>query len=105
MSGPAVDFDYLESYAAGDLQVVSEVLGLFRGQAEAWRAALADPGDGWRDLVHTIKGAARGIGANRLADLCAEAEFGHPSRAAEIQAALAQADAAVEGYLSRMGGG
>lgn len=105
MAEAAVDFDYLESYAAGDLQVVSEVLGLFRTQAEGWRAALAQPGGGWRDLVHTIKGSARGIGARALADLCERAEFGDPALAPQVQAALDEADAAIEGYLTRMGGG
>lgn len=105
MSEQAVDFEYLESYAAGDLQVVSEVLGLFRMQAEGWRAALANPGEGWRDLVHTIKGSARGIGATALADLCERAEHGDPALAPQVEAALADADAAVEGYLTRIGGG
>ena len=41
----AVDFDYLEGFAAGDMQVVTEVLALFQGQAEGWLARLDDPGD------------------------------------------------------------
>ena len=43
-----VDFAYLEGFAAGD--------------------------DGWRDGVHTLKGAARGIGAFRLGDACEACE-------------------------------
>src|SRR5687768_2865654 len=67
MSDEAVDFDYLEGFAAGDMQVVTEVLALFQGQAEGWipRIERADPAD-WRDLAHTIKGSARGIGAAAL---------------------------------------
>jgi HPt (histidine-containing phosphotransfer) domain-containing protein len=105
MSGSPVDFDYLEAYAAGDRQVVSEVLGLFRAQAETWRVRLAEPGADWRDLVHTIKGSARGIGATALAEVCERAEHGDPALAPQVQAALAEADAAVEGYLTRIGGG
>lgn len=105
MSGEAVDFDYLEGFAAGDMQVVTEVLELFRGQAELWGAALETPGEGWRDIAHTIKGAARGIGANRLGEVCDRAEQGDASQIPEVRAALADAVAAIEGYLSRIGGG
>ena len=71
----AVDFAYLENYAAGDLSLVDEVLGLFREQAEIWRP-LIEPGAGraWGDAVHTLKGAARGVGAFALAEACDVAE-------------------------------
>lgn len=42
---------------------------MFQEQAEIWRGDLADPGDGWRNLNHTIKGAARGIGAMDLGNV------------------------------------
>jgi HPt (histidine-containing phosphotransfer) domain-containing protein len=74
----AVDFGYLEAYAAGDQPVVDEVLALFREQAALWTPLLdVSAEDGaWRDAVHTIKGSARGVGAGALADACAEAEAG-----------------------------
>jgi HPt (histidine-containing phosphotransfer) domain-containing protein len=100
-----VDFDYLEGYCGGDSQIVVEVLSLFQTQAEGWRAGLEAPGEGWRDLVHTIKGAARGVGATRLGDVADRAERGDPSLAPEVQAALADALADIEGYLTRIGGG
>ena len=103
MSGDAVDFGYLETYAAGDLQVVTEVLTLFRGQAELWQDQLADPGDGWRDLAHMIKGAARGVGANALGDVADRAERGDVRLAPQLQAALADAVAAINGYLGASG--
>jgi hypothetical protein len=59
----AVDFAYLEGFAGGDQQVVDEVLALFREQAELWTGLLDSESEGWRDAVHTIKGASRGIGA------------------------------------------
>lgn len=105
MSQQAVDFDYLEGFAAGDMQVVTEVLAIFLTQAESWRAGLAAPSDGWRDLAHTIKGAARGIGATTLGDVADRAERGDPSMAPELGAALAAAVADIEGYLTRIGGG
>lgn len=104
MSG-TVDFDYLESYAGGDLQVVREVLALFQGEAEAWATGLSAPGDGWRDLAHTIKGSARGIGAGVLGDVADRAEREGPSLAPDLRAALSDVLAEIEGYLSRIGGG
>ena len=98
------DFAYLESFAADDMQVVAEVLNLFIGQAEGWRPRLLKPDDGWRDLVHTIKGSSRGIGAAALGDVAERAEP-DPSKAGEVLAALDEAVAEVEGYLTRIGGG
>ena len=80
----AVDFAYLENYAGGDLVVVEEVLALFREQASLW-VRLLEPGapsQGWRDAVHTLKGSARGIGANALGDACEAVERAAPSAAA-----------------------
>ena len=72
----AVDFAYLEGFAAGDAQVIEEVLALFREQAAVWTRML-DPGsEGWRDAVHTIKGSSRGIGAFALGDVCEQVEAG-----------------------------
>ncbi len=72
----AVDFQYLEGFAAGDDSLIDEVLDIFREQAAMW-APLLDPGiDGWRDAVHTVKGASRGVGAFALGDACERAETG-----------------------------
>lgn len=100
-----MEFDYLEGFAAGDMQVVTEVLALFQGQAEGWRLKLEAPGEGWRDLAHTIKGAARGIGATALGDVADKAERGDASMAPELLAALDASVADIEGYLTRIGGG
>jgi HPt (histidine-containing phosphotransfer) domain-containing protein len=72
----AVDFLYLEAYAAHDQAVVDEVLALFREQAALWMRLLDPeaPGQAWRDAAHTMKGAARGVGAAALADACGAAE-------------------------------
>lgn len=99
MSGDAVNFGYLETYAAGDMQVVTEVLTVFRGQATLWQDQLADSGDGWRDLAHTIKGAARSVGANALGDVADRAERGDVRLAPELRAVLAEAVTAIDGYL------
>jgi len=70
----AVDFAYLENFAANDAKVIEEVLNLFREQAGIWSSMLDASAEGWRDAAHTLKGAARGIGANHLGELCAAAE-------------------------------
>ena len=103
MSDGAVDFAYLEDFAAGDRQVVGEVLTLFREQAGLWMPALKNPGPGWPDVAHTVKGAARGVGAHRLGDLCAEAETNGPGRLPAVVAALEAAVAEIGDYLSRVG--
>ena len=100
MSGGPVDFEYLETYAGGDRQVVAEVLALFQGQAEIWAVKLSDPGDGWRDLNHTIKGAARGIGAVALGEVADRAEAGDPSLAPEVQRALDDVLRAINSYVN-----
>lgn len=69
-----VDFAYLEQFAAGDETVVDEVLELFREQSAIWGAMLTPANDGWRDGVHTLKGAARGVGAFQLGDACEACE-------------------------------
>lgn len=105
MTDGAVDFEYLETFAAGDMQVVTEVLSLFQGQAEGWLTRLDDPAEGWRDLAHTIKGSARAIGATALGEVADRAERGDPSMAPEVRGAVVDALAEIEGYLTRIGGG
>jgi len=101
VSGNTVDFAYLEGFAAGDRQVVGEVLALFQMQAQMWTGKLDAADPGWRDLVHTIKGAARGIGANALGEICARAEAEGPERLAEVRDGLAAATADIAAYQAR----
>src|SRR4051812_29576861 len=70
----AVDFAYLERFALDDTKVIDEVLALFREQAALWAPMLDGAAEGWLDAVHTIKGAARGVGAFALGDACDHAE-------------------------------
>ena len=96
----AVDFGYLEIFAAGDRGVISEVLALFRQQAEAWARSLDAADLGWRDVVHTIKGAARGVGANALGDICARAEADGAEGLPAVRAGLAATVADIQAYLA-----
>lgn len=70
----AVDFSVLDRMTGGDDAVSEEVLGLFVEQATMWSAMLEPKVEGWRDAVHTIRGAALGIGAHDLAEVCEDAE-------------------------------
>jgi hypothetical protein len=84
----AVDFGYLETFAAGDDQVIDEVLALFREQASMWSALLDPALEGWKDAVHTIKGASRGIGAFALGDVCQACEAEGAGGIAAVRDAL-----------------
>ena len=70
----AVDFTVLEVTTAGDDAVSEEVLGLFAQQAALWSPMLDVREEGWRDAVHTLRGAGSGIGARALAEACQAAE-------------------------------
>jgi HPt (histidine-containing phosphotransfer) domain-containing protein len=70
----AVDFGVLERMTGGQDAITDEVLGLFGQQAAMWSPMLDVREEGWRDAVHTIRGAAAGIGAGSLAAICADAE-------------------------------
>lgn len=70
----AVDFDVLERMTGGEDAITEEVLGLFAQQAALWSPLLDVREEGWRDGVHTLRGAAAGIGADTLAEVCQAAE-------------------------------
>ncbi|WP_332679256.1 Hpt domain-containing protein [Brevundimonas sp.] len=70
----AVDFAVLEATTGGDDGISEEVLGLFAQQAALWSPMLDVRDEGWRDAVHTLRGAAAGIGAGVLAEACQAAE-------------------------------
>lgn len=82
-----------------DRALQREVVGLFRGQAEQWRAQLFITVETWREAAHTAKGSARGIGLGRLAEACDAAEHG-PVNCAE--AALARVREALDEALAAL---
>jgi HPt (histidine-containing phosphotransfer) domain-containing protein len=95
----AVDFAYLERFALNDAKVIDEVLALFREQASLWAPMLDASVDGWRDAVHTIKGAARGVGAMALGDACERAEMAGAGALPAVHAALDAALFDVAAYV------
>lgn len=94
----AVDFLYLEEFVDGDRAVVDEILALFLAQAEVWRARLEADDEGWREVVHTIKGSARGVGAKPLGDAAERAERAGSDQLTAVRAALEAAVAEVAAY-------
>jgi HPt (histidine-containing phosphotransfer) domain-containing protein len=80
-AGRPIDLDHLNRYTGGDRGLNAEILKLFEDQCATTLAQLEelakDDGPGgktWHLLTHTLKGAARGVGAFGLADIAAEAE-------------------------------
>ncbi len=95
----AVDYAYLERFALDDAQVIDEVLALFREQAAIWAPMLDPSVDGWLDAVHTIKGAARGVGAFALGEACDRAETVGAGALPGVHAALDAALFDVAAYV------
>lgn len=98
-----LDRAHFDHMTGGDRALQSEVLSLFRAQAEGWSAVFGDEA-GWRSAVHTVKGSARGIGLAALAAACEAAEAAGAAESAEalarVQAALANALAALEQFAA-----
>jgi hypothetical protein len=75
----SVDLDHLSRYTGGDETINSEVLKLFNAQTSELVVRLqavleARDAKSWKEVTHTLKGAARGVGAFPLADAAAFAE-------------------------------
>ena len=79
MSAAAVDLNHLARYTGGDVALNAEILRLFDSQASELVQQLqtildARDAKSWKVTMHTLKGAARGIGAFTLGDAAAAAE-------------------------------
>ena len=71
-----VDYEHLKVQAAEDIGVMREVLELFVvhcGQVLDELSRTTDRTE-WKQLTHTLKGSARGVGAFAVADAAADAE-------------------------------
>jgi HPt (histidine-containing phosphotransfer) domain-containing protein len=71
-----VDLVHLSTQTLGDRELEIQVLGVFTSQAgiyvNAWKAAKG--AEARRRAAHSLKGAARGIGAWTLAEIAEQAE-------------------------------
>ncbi|HEX7725057.1 MAG TPA: Hpt domain-containing protein [Rhizomicrobium sp.] len=80
----AVDLEHLARYTGGDVALNSEVLALFANQAAELIAKLQTVLEtrdlkSWKEITHSLKGAARGIGAFGFANAAAHAEPFEPA--------------------------
>jgi HPt (histidine-containing phosphotransfer) domain-containing protein len=90
-----VDLVHLDRYTGGERAINEEILRLFDATCReslerlealyTHSAAHGMPRD-WRETAHTLKGAARGIGAFPLADAAAAAEASIDDRRAALEA-------------------
>jgi len=101
-----LDRAHFDHMTGADRALQVEVLGLFRMQVEDWRAAFAGE-PGWRDVVHTMKGSARGIGFAALAAACEAAETATErdtlAALGQVRASLDEALAALEQFAAEAG--
>lgn len=101
MPGQAIDLKHLARYTGGERDLNGEILRLFDSQIGAMVTelnGLLDSRDGkrWREIAHTIKGAARGVGAFKMGDAAASAEPVDPANSAEAKAAIQKLESEAE---------
>src|SRR4051812_38718802 len=93
MAASAIDLEHLARYTGGEKDLNDEILRLFdaqiRGMVAELNALLASrDGKRWKEIAHTIKGAARGVGAFEMGEAAAKAEPVNPADGAQAQAAI-----------------
>jgi len=73
---PVFDRAHLARYTGGDAALEAELVGMLDRQIEVQVETLAAARtiEAWKAAAHTLKGAARGIGAMALGEACAQAE-------------------------------
>jgi HPt (histidine-containing phosphotransfer) domain-containing protein len=88
-----IDLNHLARYTGGEKTLNAEILKLFDTQltemVDQLNGVLAARDAGrWRELTHTIKGAARGVGAFGIGEAAAAAEPVDPANAERARAAI-----------------
>ena len=73
---PVFDHDHLKRFTDGDAALEAELAGLLFAQADRCIEIMktATDVDNWSAAVHTLKGAARGVGAVALSEACEQVE-------------------------------
>jgi hypothetical protein len=94
---PAIDRAHLKQMTFGDLGLERELLELFDRQAEQLMARMrASDAAVLAMLAHTLKGSARGVGANDVARAAVVAEAAAAGSPAQRSAALDGLAAAID---------
>jgi len=81
-----IDLEHLARYTGGEKGLNAEILKLFDGQigemvGQLRSVMVARDSKRWKEITHTIKGAARGVGAFSFGDAAAAAEPVDPANA------------------------
>ena len=78
-SNPEIDFDHLNLYVDGDVELTRELFSLFQNQVETWMKMISMNvnAEMFSSAAHTLKGTAQAVGALRMAKLCQQAEDHH----------------------------
>ena len=109
MAAAPVDLSHLARYTGGDKALNSEILKLFDGQVSEMVGQLLGvlqqrDARKWREVTHTIKGAARGVGAFAMGEAAANAEpvdpTVSPDRAIQMIEALRVQGEAVQAFIA-----
>jgi len=104
--GP-IDLEQLRRMTLGDADLEHEVLAMFSAQSARLIETLADMPPDAAAIVHTLKGSARAIGAQAVADAASRLETaisrasGTAEALAELADAVALAQSAIEDILGR----
>ena len=105
MSSPGdasrVDFGFLDRLAAGDQGLMREVLEIFLEESSGWRLRLGNgQGPEAADVIHTLKGSGRAVGAHALGDLCEDWETGEFEDIGDILRELDAVEAEIRAWLA-----
>ncbi|MFM8376477.1 MAG: Hpt domain-containing protein [Phenylobacterium sp.] len=96
-----VDFGFLDRLAAGDRGLMREVLEIFLEESAGWKARLGDgQGPEAAEVVHTLKGSGRAVGAHALGDLCEDWEMGEIEGVSGIFEELEAVEAEIRAWLA-----
>src|SRR3954468_2091067 len=108
MAAAPIDLDHLARYTGGDKTLNNEILRLFNGQLGTMVGELLTVLEQrdtrqWRQVTHTIKGAARGVGAFAVGEAAAAAEPLDPAlshdRAVQLIETLRVEGEAVQAFI------
>lgn len=106
---PLLDRGHLDAQTFGDADLAREVLGLFEEQCRRLLPALTEEdrsAEERADLAHTLKGAALGVGAMRVAEASAAVETDlRAGRAADLGALQAAAAGTLDALAALGPGG
>ncbi|MGL4325795.1 MAG: Hpt domain-containing protein [Beijerinckiaceae bacterium] len=99
-----IDMGHLARQTAGDRGLERDVLGLFRDQCDRMLAIILQPHEGLAGLnaAHTLKGAALGVGAYRVAEAAAVFEQAQPENRGQAIQRLEEAVRDARALIDRL---